>query len=491
MSTSLSANHIKPILLPAVVICWLIMTLGGSATAATPADHIEIIEISGNLDRTALNFLTERIDGAAGAGASAAIVQIDSRATLSEAIHHLVARLEDPPLPLVVWVGPNPATAFGGAARILAAAPVGAAAPGVSIGHATPAVAGYPDLTELSGPLADLAERSVTVTEPIEGLVDFVAPSINNLLVELEGHPLTVRGEPVELNTVRETEGGGIAAIETVFHEPGITMRTLRISTGAEQAFSLLMIGLAVAAFEFYALGPGIAAGVAALCLLMSGYGLAVLPLRGWAVGLALLSAGLLTADFQRGRTGPITMVGAASMLVAGLFFTDAAPQIRPSWLLILVIVISVTAFYVIGMRTVARARFSTPTIGRDHMVGLRGLAITGFDPDGIVEVNQARWKAAAHREAGIDPGDPVVVGSVDGQILRVEPDPDRTTLEQETGPVDPAESIPDQSCLVNVQPELAVGDSDPADPIPDRESREEDDQTSSLPETTPSPQDS
>ncbi len=393
--------------------------IGISATEG----HVEIIKISGNLDRTAVSFVTDRIDVAAISGATGAVIQLDSRATLSEAVHHLVARIKDPPLPLAVWVGPSPASAYGGAAAILAAAPIKAAAPGVRIGHASPVVAGRTDTSAPTGVLADHADASITVTEPIDGLVDIVAPSISNLLVAIDGRVVTVRGERSAPLTIERTDSG-IVPVETVFHEPGVGMSTLRIATGAETAFFLLMIGLAVAAFEFYALGPGIAAGVAAVCLLLSGYGLSVLPVRGWALALALVSIGLLTAGFQRGGVGPLTWSGAGSMLVAGLFLTDAAPQIQPSWWLILVIVISVTVFYLIGMRTVARARFSTPTIGRDHMVGMSGAAMTGFHPDGVVEVNQARWKATAHREAGISPGDPVVIRSVKGQILRVEPAP-------------------------------------------------------------------
>ena len=409
-----------------ITSCWLLTAVGGTAGAADRSDRIEIIEISGNLDRAALNFVIDQIDAAAAGGASAAIIQIDSRATLSDTVYHLVARVKDPPLPLVVWIGPSPAVAFGGAASILAAAPVKAAAPGARIGHALPTVAGHRESDDLATPLVNYANGTATVTVPIDGLVDIVAPSISNLLVELEGRTVAVRGEPTKINTIRETEDG-LAAVETVFHEPGLWVRSLRIATGAEPAFFFLMIGLTVAVFEFYALGPGIAAGVATICLLLSGYGLAVLPLRGWAVALALASIGLLTADFQRGRAGPLTLAGAGSMLVAGWFFTDASPQIHPSWWLILVIVTSVTAFYVIAMRTVARARFSTPTVGRDHLVGLGGRAVTAFDPDGVVEVKGARWRATAHREAVLNPGDPVVVRGVDGQILAVEPpaDPD------------------------------------------------------------------
>jgi len=409
-------------IIPLLLIAWFLLVLGTPVIGDEPGGHIEIIEVSGNLDGPALDFVSDRVEAAARGGATAAVIQLDSRATLSGGLPHLAARVADPPLPLVVWVGPAPASAFGGAAHLLAAAPIKAAAPGVRIGYTQPVVAGdaarHPDRTE---PLEGIAASAFTVAEPTEGLVEIVAPSISNLLVELEGRTVQVRGEMVTLRTLRST-GDGAAAIETVFYEPSIGVRLLQVATGVEAAFFFLVAGLAVVVFEFYALGPGIAAGVAALMLLISGYGLAVLPLRGWAVGLALAGIWFLTADFQRGRAGPLTALGAVAMLVGGLYFTDAAPQIRPSWWVVTVITVSVTAFYVIGIRTVARARFSTPTMGRRHLIGRAGVAITRFDPDGVVEVEGARWQATAHREAGLAPGDPVVVRAVDGPVLEVDP---------------------------------------------------------------------
>ena len=409
-------------IIPLLAITAFLLVLGSPVFADEPGGRIEIIEVSGNLDRPALDFVSDRVEAAARGGATAAVIQLDSRATLSPGVLQLAARIADPPLPLVVWVGPAPASAFGGAAHLLASAPIKAAAPGVRIGYAQPVVAGDSVRRPVgSGPLGGLAESAFTVAEPAVGLVEIVAPSISNLLVELEGRTVEVRGESVTLRTLRSTADGA-AAVETVFYEPSIGVRLLQLATGVEAAFFFLVAGLAVVVFEFYALGPGIAAGVAALMLLISGYGLTVLPLRGWAVGLALAAIWFLTADFQRGRAGPLTGLGAAAMLVSGLYFTDAAPQIQPSWWVVTVITVSVTAFYVIGIRTVARARFSTPTLGRRHLIGRSGVAITRFDPGGVVEVEGARWQATAHREAGLGPGDPVVVRAVDGPILEVDP---------------------------------------------------------------------
>jgi membrane protein implicated in regulation of membrane protease activity len=73
-------------------------------------------------------------------------------------------------------------------------------------------------------------------------------------------------------------------------------------------------------------------------------------------------------------------------------------------------------------MPTVQRARFSTQTIGREGLVGERGVALGALSPDGVVEVRGARWRATAHREAGLSSGSDVVVSGVDGLFLEVEP---------------------------------------------------------------------
>ena len=412
----MSKKRLFAVLIGAVVAAALVAPAFGQNE-----ERIDVIQISGNLDSSALSFVAERIGVAASAGSQAAIIAIDSNATLTEDIVNLVALVENPPLPVVVWVGPNPASAFGGAAHLLAAAPLKAAAPGAEIGHAFPLVAGSEQSPGALPALRDYTTSVVVVSEPVEGLVDIVAPSISNLLFELDGVEVSFGDSMVTLETLRETEDG-TGAILTVFSEPGPGVRTLRTGLTVEAAFFFLVIGLTVAVFEFYAIGPGVAAVVAIACLMISGYGLALLPLRWWAVALTVVALWFLTVDFQRGGAGPLTAYGAIMLFVGGLFFADAAPQIESAWGVILVIVVSVVAFYVFAMSTVARSRFSTPTIGREYLIGRRGVAVTEFGPNGHVEIDGARWQAAAHREAGLQVGDAVEIVGVDGLFLEIEP---------------------------------------------------------------------
>jgi membrane-bound ClpP family serine protease len=84
--------------------------------------------------------------------------------------------------------------------------------------------------------------------------------------------------------------------------------------------------------------------------------------------------------------------------------------------------VLAVLFFYLLALPTVGRARFSTQTIGREGLMSKPGWAVTDFLPEGIVEIDGARWPATAHRESGIKAGAKVVVVAVRGWQVEVEP---------------------------------------------------------------------
>jgi len=73
-------------------------------------------------------------------------------------------------------------------------------------------------------------------------------------------------------------------------------------------------------------------------------------------------------------------------------------------------------------MTAVIRSRFSTPTIGREGIVGEEGRAEVDVAPDGVILIQGARWRARTNRATPIDAGDPVRVVAVEGLVLEVEP---------------------------------------------------------------------
>ena len=67
---------------------------------------------------------------------------------------------------------------------------------------------------------------------------------------------------------------------------------------------------------------------------------------------------------------------------------------------------------FLTGMPSMVRTRFATPTIGREWMIGELGEAVVAVDPDGVVLVRGAQWRARTNRATPIDAGADVrVVG--------------------------------------------------------------------------------
>jgi membrane-bound serine protease (ClpP class) len=75
------------------------------------------------------------------------------------------------------------------------------------------------------------------------------------------------------------------------------------------------------------------------------------------------------------------------------------------------------------GMPTMVRSRFSTPTIGREWMVGTLGQARTAISPDGVVTVRDAPWRARTNRATPIQKDEPIRVVAIEGLVLEVEPE--------------------------------------------------------------------
>jgi membrane-bound serine protease (ClpP class) len=401
-----------------ISILLLFVALGACSSGAdepTPAGGgIDVIDVSGPLDTSALQFMVDSIELAADEGQVLAVLQINSPAALDPVVlGDLQALLGDSPLPTAVWLGPAPAVAYGGVADLVADAPQRAAAPGSMIGKSQPAIAG-------SGPRAE-PDEAVAVEDTDIAL----QPSIRQYLQELDGIEMTTARGLVVVETLEPIDDDGVSGVtlKTVtFRKPALGTRFFRLAATPEAAFFFLVVGLTLVTFEFYALGPGVAAGVAALSLWLASWGVANLPVRPWALLLAISGWALLTMAYQRGGVLGLTLLGSLALFVSGLFYVDGSGQIDPRWWLVMLSVLAALFFFLLAMPTVQRSRLSTQTIGRESLLGRLGTALTDFDPEGTVDVGGARWRATGHREAGIMAGASVVVAGVDGLFLEVEP---------------------------------------------------------------------
>lgn len=411
-------------LLTPLLLVLLGLLMAGSAFAQA-GGGVDVVVVDGALDGRMTDFLIGAIEGS---DADVVVVQLDSAATLNGDVEGLLSAVAVAPMPVAVYAGPDPARVAGGAVLLLAAADVTGAAPGVIIGPVSPVRAGddpdpaaiveaHPDLP------ASIVDGSVEVSDDLDGFFDVVIPSIGQFVVGLDAIEVPGKGT---IETAVEEEVDGVTrvvpSVPITFVEPGLADRTIRLGATPEAAFFFIVAGFALAAFEFYAAGPGLAAAVAAICLLLGGYGVAVLPVRWWAVALVPVGLLLYTIDFQHNDLGWKSILGTAALLGGGLWFTDAAPQVQQTWWVVVLVVLVAALWFGFALTTVVRSRFSTQTIGRDHLIGRRGTAATAIEPEGVVIVDGARWRARSSRVSGIAAGDVVEVSAVEGILLDVEP---------------------------------------------------------------------
>jgi membrane-bound serine protease (ClpP class) len=185
-------------------------------------------------------------------------------------------------------------------------------------------------------------------------------------------------------------------------------------------AYLLLTLGLALIVFELFTAGVGVAGVVGAGSFVLACYGLAVLPTNWFGIALVCLSMAAFAIDVQTGIPRFWTGAGMTMFVVGSLTLFDG---VGLSWVTLLVAVIGVALAFVAGMPSMVRTRFSTPTIGREWMLGEMGRAVTAISPDGVVQIREALWRAYTNRATPIEELDKVRVVGIEGLVLEVEPE--------------------------------------------------------------------
>lgn len=366
-----------------------------------------MIEVSGRIDPIEVAFVTKSLNQAEAGGDEVLVIQVDSPGALVDRgrLDGLAARIRSSRVPVAVWVGPSGSRAYGGATRLLEAADVAGMAPGTHVGKSS----GIPNSL---GPGAAKAR----------GAIDVVAPTLGEFIVGLDGQEV----DGTTLHTAKVvTEGGQPrrqAAGSVRFAKLGLLERVLHATTGPQLAYILLVAGLLLIVFEFFTAAVGLAGAAGAASLVFAAYGLAVLPTSR--LGLFLICLGIVgfAINAQAGKARVWTAIGTVA-LVAGSWRLFPG-GLTLSWVPIVIVVTCVVVFMVLGMSSMVRARFSTPAIEREPLVGRSGEATTRVGTKGIVRVAGGLWQARSHGSQPIPEGAAVRVAAVDGLLLQVEPEP-------------------------------------------------------------------
>jgi membrane-bound serine protease (ClpP class) len=256
--------------------------------------------------------------------------------------------------------------------------------------------------------------------------VNSIQPTVGDFIVALDGQTVKVAGKPVKLDTA-DVVGEG----KDRRRQPNQEVRFHKLDLGQQLAHTLVtpwvayfffVAGFALIVFEFFTAGVGIAGFVGAVAVIGACFGFSHLPVQWWAIALLLLGLLGLSIDLQAGGLGAWTFIGAASLVAGSVTLYGGSSRLDPSWWVIALVCGGTVLFMLSGMTAMIRSRFSTPTIGREELIGEMGVAEVDVAPDGVVRIHDALWRARTNRATPITAGAEIRVVAVEGIVLEVEP---------------------------------------------------------------------
>ena len=384
------------------------------AAAAADSGTVDVVEVSGYVDPIMADFIERSIRTASERGSLGLVLQVNSSRAVAgdERIRELASLIRASEVPVSMWIGPSGAVAEGAVGQLAGVVSDLALAPGSKLGDLGPSILPVQHLNE---PFADAYPRMRQHTLSFEEAIDLglarEAPTLPFFVLGLPGFEIEIDDsgdEPVRV-PVSSVRFAKLSLLDQFMH------------TSASPAFAylLFLVGGGLLLFEFYTAGVGIAGALGAVSLLLGCYGFAALPVRGWAIALLVVALFGYAVDIQIGVPKVWTVIATLCLVAGSLTLFHG---VLLSWITLLVGIVGVFAGMVAGMPAMVRARFGTPTIGRDWMVGTVGSARDDVDPEGVVVIDDAPWRARTQRATPISAGDPVRVVSLEGLILTVEP---------------------------------------------------------------------
>ena len=406
------------------------------------APQVLVMQVNGPVAPAMQLYIDRGLTYAADSGFSLVIMQLNTPGGAIDTMNLIVQRIRSSPVPVVVYVSPNGAMAASAGTLITLSGHASAMSPDTTIGAASPVgssgqnidtteelkikevlKATARELARDRSPQAiQLAEQTIdnasaaSATEAVNiGLVDFQATSVADLVAKLNGFQVKVLGVPMTLHT----QGANLVDLPKTIIEEG-----LQFFTDPNLVFIFLSAGIWAILIEISSPGGWVAGFVGATLLLLSLFGLGILPVNWTGLLFLALAFILFILDIKAPTHGALTIAGTISFVAGGLilFNTVRVPGI-PEISLPLVIGTGVfIAGTFFGVLTLALRAQSAPLLtGHQTLVGKVGLIKTAVDPKGQIQVAGELWSAhMVEGEAPLQVGDRAEVTGIEGVILWV-----------------------------------------------------------------------
>jgi len=425
-----------------LVLGFLLAGLQTPVCADSDTPTAVVITWDGPLTPVWSGYLKRGINQAVNTGADVLVIELNTPGGSIDLMNDLIADILASPVPVAVYVTPRGSMAASAGTMLVLAGQVAAMTPESAIGAASPVGMQGEDIesTEetktkeiLKASVRSLANRrgeeavalaeaaiesakAASSTEALDaGLIDYIAPDLENLLAQMDGRTVLVNDQEVILHT----KGAALIPVKTSAIED-----VLGLLTNPNIVFLLLSVGVQAILIEISSPGGWAAGTIGIILIALAIYGLGILPVNWFGVVFLILAFILFILDIKAPTHGALTAAGTASFIAGALVLfnsvtTPGFPKVSVGLVIGTGAVIGLTFF---GVVMIAVRALKKPVItGRESMTGKSGTSVTDIDPHGIVQVAGEQWSASL-AEGGqmIQKGRRVIVVRVEGVRLIV-----------------------------------------------------------------------
>jgi membrane-bound serine protease (ClpP class) len=409
-----------------------------SAEITTPNVVIKLT-LHDTIQPITADYLQRGLQEAARLHAQLVIVSMGTPGGLLESTRVMVQAIENSAVPVVIFVSPTGSRAGSAGFFLLEAADIAAMAPGTNAGAAHPVVEGGqmdPTLkqkiendasaflrsyTARRGRNVEAAEDAVRNSKSYSDdealklkLIDLESVDERSLLSALDGREIRRFNGTTQ---ILHLKGARIITIV-----PSLRERLLSKLTNPDVAVLLLVLGGLLIYLEFNVPGTIVPGSVGTLFVLLSLFGLNLLPIRHTAIVLLLAAFVLIVLEAKFGGHGVLAAAGVAALIFGLATLVDGPiPELRVHTATALGAGLGFGAVS-FGLAWIAlKARRGKVLTGPQAMIGGTAIVRTPLNPTGQVEIRGELWQASLLGHASLAVGSTVSVRSVEGLVLIVE----------------------------------------------------------------------
>ena len=400
-------------------LCSILIAIFAHVAGAGSDNKVLVLKISGAITPASDDIIANAISKAENEGFEALVISLDTPGGGLEETQAIIKRIGNTTVPVIGYV-PEGGKAWSAGAFILMGTDIAAMAPFTVIGSAQPvqisaegtkpiedekiinALVKYSvTIASKHGRNETFAEEVITKNKNLDGqealkagVIEYVAPSISDLLAQINGK--VVKGKILRTESV---------SIEN--YEPLLSLAFLELISNPIISSLLLIIGLYGIIFGISS--PGLGAevfGIIAIVLGLIGTGFNI---NVGAIFLIIIGIGLLILEIKIPSFGIIGFAGFISLIIGSLLFVPMGdgniypPEfMRSMTLTIIVPTIVFGLFLVFAIYKVTEIRKKKPVIGTIIGDTAQTIDSLGQGKSGFVRYNGEYWQARSEEEIGI-----------------------------------------------------------------------------------------